>query len=180
MCCTCRRVRQMRGDHGLATKFFHHILRESTHRPLLSCILRRILTGFGCYALTKRPLIQSLSVRHLLPLCQEICVDARVPSQLGPVSFYPNCPPEFCTHLMVLGSNLRILCVFAVILSIRSFHAACCFVYVADDWATRDRRIFVAGFFLQVLLCRHCLCSFWDWHPDLNFHVFLLMLFLFE
>jgi hypothetical protein len=119
-------------------------------------------------------------MRHLLPLCQEVRIDPRVSRQLGPVSFNPNSPPEVCCHHLVLGIGLRILCVFDIILSIGSFHAARCFVYVADYGPTRDRRILVAGLFLLVLLCSHRLRSFWDWHPDLNFHVLLLLLFLLE
>ena len=117
---------------------------------------------------------------HLLPLCQEVRIDPRVPRQLGPVSINSNGPPEVCSHLIVLGRNLQILCVFTINLSIGSFHAASCFVYVTDYWPTRDRRILVTGFFLLVLLCCHRLRSFWDWYPDLNFHVFLLLLFIFE
>ena len=119
-------------------------------------------------------------MRHLLPLCQEVRIDPRVPRQLGPVSFNSYGSPEVCSHLIVLGRNLQILCVFAIILSIGSFHAARCFVYVTDYWPTRDCRILVTSFFLLVLLRCHRLRSFWDWHPDLNFHVLLLLLFLFE
>lgn len=170
----------MLGDYGLAPKLFHHILRKCTHRTLLCCILGRIFACFSCYALTKRPLIQSLCMRHLLPLCQEVSVDSRVPRQLDPVSFNPNSPREVCRHLMVLGTNLLILCVLTIIVSISSFHAARCFVYVADYGATRDRSILIACFILLILLRCHRLRPLWYRHPDLNFHVLLLLLFLLE